>query len=85
MGGKYASACFNKYTQLSEVLWTPEQETVLGKYWEDHQNNFNIIDVIPKLEGHSKRGAQFKLERLTQDGKFNPAFRMGKEEMFKTE
>ena len=68
MGGKYASQCYNKYTQLSEPVWTPEQEAILGKYWEEHQNNFNILDVIPLLEGHSKRGSQFKLERLTERG-----------------
>ncbi|CAL5983298.1 Conserved_hypothetical protein [Hexamita inflata] len=85
IGGRYGSTCFNKYTQISEPKWTPEEEQVLGKFWEANNNNFNINDVLEKLEGHSKRGTQFKLERLTQDGQFNPAYRMGKDEMQKTE
>jgi len=33
VGGKYASSCFNKYTQISEPKWTPEEEEALGKFW----------------------------------------------------
>ena len=86
LGGRYASTCFNKHTQISEIEWTPEQEDRLGKWWEaNNAGNFDIMEIVAKLDGHSKRGVQFKLERLTQDGKFNPMYRMGKDEMQKCE
>lgn len=86
-GKRFGSSCFNKYVQLSEPEWTAEQEETLGKYWEENNRNFNVDDIVPKLDGHSRRGTQFRLERLAdpERGRFRPAYKMGKDEMLKTE
>ena len=86
-GGRYGSSCYNKYVQISEPVWTAEQDQLLGKYWEENNSNFDITAVLPQLEGHTKRGTQFRLERLTDEmrGQYKPNYRMGKDEMLKCE
>ena len=90
MNGRYASTCFNKYTQISEKEWTKEEEDKLLDFWKDNKSKFetdefDIMTVVKELEGHTKRGVQFKLERLTQEAHEDRPYRMGRDEMQKTE
>ena len=56
-----ASNCYNQYIKMTEQ-WTAGEDEILGKYWEANYTDFDIAKVMPMLEGHTKRGAQFRLK-----------------------
>ena len=67
---------------MNEPQWTAEQNQILGKFWSENHENFDITAILPQLDGHTKRGAQFRLRDLTQkkNSKFLPLFSMDKDE-----
>lgn len=81
--GAVSAICYNKYYHSFEKEWTETEDAALRAAWERDWKDFRVDDVLPTLPGHSRRGVQFRLEKLTRhDGaEGKPVYQMGKLEL----
>ena len=81
--GAVSAICYNKYYHSFEKEWTEAEDAALRAAWERDWEHFRVDDVLPALQGHSRRGTQFRLEKLTRhDGEAGkPVYQMGKLEL----
>ena len=74
--GKESWSCYNKYIQLKDPDWTPEEEERLGRFYERVRSRagFKLTDYVTHFPRHKLKMILFKLEQLTRWNRFRPKF-----------